>query len=119
MDTLLLVEDDPDFATLVTLALQDAYALDHVDTLRAAIAALERRRYAGILCDLTLPDSRGLGTVYHLLLHGRGLPIVAWTAAHGAACTGQGYVVLDKTALDWATLGDTVRQLLGSRPQAQ
>ena len=66
----LLIEDNPGDARLVREGLRDAGAhgvtVDHVGTIRAAIAKLEEGEYEVILLDLNLPDGDGLDSVVTL-----------------------------------------------------
>jgi len=59
----LLVEDDPDHALFVKLALTDAdltsFELEHVDCLAAAKESLDRKAHDVVLLDLGLPDASG------------------------------------------------------------
>ena len=69
---LLLVEDNPADADLVRIALADTELsdeqLEHRTSLRDALALLETgRKFAAILLDLSLPDSRGFETLRRLL----------------------------------------------------
>ena len=69
---LLLVEDNPADAELVRLALRDTElhdeALEVTATLRDTLALLAAgRKFAAVLLDLSLPDSRGFDTLRRLL----------------------------------------------------
>ena len=58
---MLLVEDNEDAASAMTLSLEYmGYAVTHAPTLRAAIAASEREPFDVIVTDLGLPDGSGL-----------------------------------------------------------
>jgi DNA-binding NtrC family response regulator len=99
-----VVEDERSLVHLLTTALQDHYRLTHVSRLTDAIAALEHEAYVGVLLDLNLPDSQGLDTIQRLQEHCGAIPVVAWTGMLGMPRHGPGYVVCDKTGLDWAHL---------------
>ncbi len=65
--SILLVEDDAQFAELVRAQLRRMpwvqSRLEVVATLRAALAKLEGESFGLVLCDLNLPDSKGLDTL--------------------------------------------------------
>jgi len=80
----LLVEDDPGDAGLVSYALREerapAFTVVHCSTLSAAIEKLKGDRvFDVVLLDLSLPDSFGLETVTRMLDVAPRLPIVIMT----------------------------------------
>lgn len=61
----LLVEDNPGDARLIVEMLREAsdeFDLQQVDSLKAALAELDRAAVDVVLLDLGLPDSQGLET---------------------------------------------------------
>ncbi len=88
MDThlinLLLVEDNPGDARLVREMLAEAssgsagpaFNITHVGRLSQALAAVNTDRFDLVLLDLSLPDSRGLETLYQILKVVDELPVV-------------------------------------------
>lgn len=102
----LLVEDDPDDAALVRRALRGApFAVVWRERL---VLALERLNAGGldvILCDLHLPDSRGLETVQRLKAQARGVPIVVLT---GSAGTEDGIEAVRAGAQDYLSKDELV-----------
>ncbi|GAB3781808.1 hybrid sensor histidine kinase/response regulator [Dyella agri] len=85
---LLLVEDDPIVAAVITgLLQQQGHAACHVANGLLALAELDRNRYDAVLLDLDLPGVDGF-QVARLIRQretGRHLPIVAVTARSGEA----------------------------------
>lgn len=78
--TILLIEDDPDFAHLIRAALnEDTFEIRTATTLAAALAMLQQFRPEAILADLTLPDSSGFDTFLRVKKHAPGIPIVLLT----------------------------------------
>ncbi|HXM43772.1 MAG TPA: response regulator [Bryobacteraceae bacterium] len=84
--SVLLVEDDPDYAALVQQWLDGAgrdpgFLLSWTDSLSSALSRLTRGGIDIVLLDLSLPDSQGIGTF--LTLHSRcsGVPVIVLTAA--------------------------------------
>lgn len=76
---ILLVEDDPLFANLVTSILAEAspnLEVEYVPRLSAALARLARDRIGLILADLSLPDSSGPTTVRFLRRAAPMVPII-------------------------------------------
>ena len=83
---LLLVEDDPIVAAVVTgLLQQQGHAACHVANGLLALAELERNRYDAVLLDLDLPGVDGFQVARLIRQRGTGqrLPIVAVTARSG------------------------------------
>ncbi len=78
--TILLIEDDPDFAQLIRAALaEDTFEIRPAATMAAALAQLEKFRPEAILADLNLPDSSGFDTFLRVKKHAQGVPIVVLT----------------------------------------
>jgi Flp pilus assembly CpaE family ATPase len=78
--TILLIEDDPDFAQLIRAALsEDTFEIRPAKTMAAALALLEQFKPEAILADLTLPDSSGFDTFLRVKKHAPGIPIVVLT----------------------------------------
>ena len=79
----LLVEDNPGYARLLTELLRDAGAdhlkMVHVDRLAAAIERLDRDSFDVMLLDLSLPDADGLDTLVRAHAHAPKIPIVVLT----------------------------------------
>ncbi len=80
---ILLVEDSPSDARLVTESLRDAWAsrfqLEHVESLTEAVQLINSRHFDVILLDLMLPDSQGLDTVTQTHNHAPQVPIIVLT----------------------------------------
>ena len=75
----LLVEDDPRFASLVRSALTESRAnfeIETVSRLSTALAWLVREPTDLILADLDLPDSQGTGTIRFFKRAAPGLPLI-------------------------------------------
>jgi len=84
--SILLVEDDPDYATLVQQWLDGAghdpgFVLSWTESLSAAMSRLARGGIDIVLLDLGLPDSHGIETF--LALHSRcsGVPVIVLSSA--------------------------------------
>jgi signal transduction histidine kinase len=80
----LLVEDNPADAELVRIALEssahsDAFAVDHVERLRDALAFLSSREVDAVLLDLGLPDGAGVECIEKLRAEFPELPVVVFT----------------------------------------
>jgi PAS domain S-box-containing protein len=82
---ILLIEDDPDYATLMNVYVNEAcgaslrYALRGVERLEDGLRLLEREEFDIALLDLILPDSRGVETLDRLRRTAPGLPVVVLT----------------------------------------
>jgi PAS domain S-box-containing protein len=78
----LLVEDDPAYAALLTAELDaSAVQIQDVRSLAAARAALTSRSFDAIVLDLGLPDSQGLSTVEAMHAAAGDIPIVVLTSS--------------------------------------
>ncbi len=79
----MLVEDNPGDARLVVEALREAeefaLALEHADSLAAALQRASRGDIDVVLLDLGLPDSEGLATLERFHGHYPHIPVVALT----------------------------------------
>lgn len=81
----LLVEDDPDSAFLISLHLSEAcgdsvrFTLQTAESLAGGLDCLAREDYDAILLDLMLPDSRGLKTLEGVRDKAADIPIVILT----------------------------------------
>lgn len=81
----LLIEDDPDSAFLVSLHLNEAcgetmrFTLQTAATLAQGVELLGREAYDAVLLDLLLPDSQGLETFLALRARAPETPIVILT----------------------------------------
>jgi Flp pilus assembly CpaE family ATPase len=88
--SVLLVEDDPDYATLVQQWLDsdgnDArFVLNWTDSLSSALARLARGGIDVVLLDLSLPGSQGIETFAALSSRCPGVPVIVLTAADSEA----------------------------------
>ncbi|CAN5391499.1 hypothetical protein BH10PSE19_BH10PSE19_09130 [soil metagenome] len=80
---ILLIEDNPGDARLVTELLKEATSvttnISQVSTLRAANINFQQHKYDVVLLDLNLPDSRGIETVTKAREIVKNVPIVVMT----------------------------------------
>ena len=77
---LLVVEDEPELGELLRIGLtRRGFAVDVVDTLGDAWAAVAATRYDTLLLDLRLPDGDGLELVRHVRGRRDGTPILVTT----------------------------------------
>jgi Flp pilus assembly CpaE family ATPase len=84
--SVLLVEDDPDYATLVQQWLDGTghnpqFALSWTDSLSSALSRLARGGIDIVLLDLSLPDSQGMDTFAALTSRCPNVPVIVLTAA--------------------------------------
>ncbi|MGA2737825.1 MAG: response regulator [Bryobacteraceae bacterium] len=84
--SVLLVEDDPDYAALVQQWLGGAgnhpgFALSWTDSLSSALNRLARRGIDIVLLDLSLPDSQGIDTFLALSGQCAGVPVIVLSAS--------------------------------------
>src|ERR1700683_4297336 len=82
----LLVEDDPDYATLVHQWLDGTghdpgFVLSWTDSLSSAVGRLARGGIDIVLLDLALPDSQGIGTFLTLRSRCAGIPVIVLSSA--------------------------------------
>jgi diguanylate cyclase (GGDEF)-like protein/PAS domain S-box-containing protein len=120
-DNLLLIEDDPNDATLVRRALTNTrfgpFRIEWVKNLSDGLERLSKGRIDAVLTDLSLPDSQGMDTLDKLLLAAPHVPILVLSGAeeediasqtvqHGA----QDY--FPKSHLDGHTLSRALRNMI-------
>jgi len=84
--SVLLVEDDPDYATLVqqwldTAGGQPGFALNWTESLSSAMSRLARGGIDIVLLDLGLPDSHGIETFMALRSRCSGVPVILLSSA--------------------------------------
>ena len=84
--SVLLVEDDPDYATLVQQWLEGSggdarFVLSWTDSLSSALARLARGGIDVVLLDLSLPGTQGMETFAALSSRCPGVPVIVLTAA--------------------------------------
>lgn len=110
---LLLVEDNPGDARLIQEMLREAgreaFRIDLVSTLASARAAVQETDYHIILLDLSLPDSFGLETLFHLLEETEEAPIIVLTGFDDEQL---GIRAVQEGAQDYLLKGDVDGKLL-------
>jgi DNA-binding response OmpR family regulator len=78
---LLVVEDQPDIARLVSASISRAgYVVDTVGTAEDALAAVKLARYSLVLLDRRLPDGDGVSLLPAIRAAHRGVAIIVLTA---------------------------------------
>src|SRR5579871_6897112 len=80
----LLIEDDPDYAELVTQWLSPAaerFQLSWTDSLAPGLSRLAAGNVDVVLLDLNLPDSEGLVTFTAIRKRAPGIPVIILSAA--------------------------------------
>lgn len=104
---ILLVEDNPADARRVKEMLREAepewITLTHAEQLREAVGLLQRQGFDAILLDLSLPDSKGLGTFVQAQAAAHDVPIVVLSELmdeevqlRAVAAGAQDYLIKDK-----------------------
>src|SRR5438552_1740569 len=77
---LLLIEDDPAWATIVNVNLvrgdSPEFSLEAASRLGEALRFLDAKAFDLVLTDLTLPDSAGLGTFHAIHSRAPNVPVV-------------------------------------------
>lgn len=83
---ILLVEDSPQEARLIQEEVSDlvdvSFELIWVDSLSKGIEKLKEKIIDVILLDLTLPDSKGIETLFKLQAHERKIPVIILTSLY-------------------------------------
>jgi DNA-binding NtrC family response regulator len=119
----LIVEDDPALAQMLTLQFEDAgFRVDHVPRCREALDRLESDPVDLVLLDQQLPDGRGTDLIGPILELDPGLPIVMMTGQHDLELAIE---AIQRGAADFVhkpikadELEETMRRLLHQRDQA-
>ena len=111
---LLLVEDGAADALLLQNMLaevnEESFEVTHVELMADAVNRLANQAFDAILLDLSLPDSRGVGTVAQVNAAAPHLPIVVMT---GLDDGDTGTEALRQGAQDFLTKGQVGGRLLG------
>lgn len=95
----LVVDDDPDFRTLVCLHLGDlGIGVAAADSAQQALELLAARPVALVLTDLRMPGMDGAALRARLTRERPGLPVVLWSgsASDGEDVLAKGVTVLDQ-----------------------
>lgn len=102
--TVLIVEDDPDCAAVVGefLQTQDEWLVSVVDTLQAALDAVQNQDWDLMFLDINLPDSKGLDTFFKICDKAPQTSIVVMT---GESEKNQARRALQAGAQDFLTKG--------------
>jgi len=109
----LLIEDNPGDARLIQFMLEEAaggvFELEHVERLEEGLKRLAEGPVGVVLCDLSLPDSRGLGTFAKL--HGQApqVPIIVLSGLNDTTVAVQ---AVHEGAQDYLIKGQVDGQLL-------
>ena len=89
----------------------------------AAIAALDRKRYDAVLCDLMMPEVDGFGVIEHALRHGRAGAVIILTAAGSIPLAVQamraGAADLLTKPFDRAILQSTLKRVCAGQPMSE
>ena len=102
---ILLVEDNPGDARLVTEMLKDSdllFTLTHASRLEEALKFLNNERFDITLLDIELPDSHGLSGLEKIIAHGPGMPVLVLT---GMDDENLGMQAVQKNAEDYIVKG--------------
>ena len=79
--TILLVEDDPSIATVITAALEaEGLGVERRETLAGRDAALAGGEFAALLTDVVLPDGDGIATLAQVREQRPQLPVIVLSA---------------------------------------
>ncbi len=121
---ILLVEDKPDDIRLIGDMLADqppgTYEIQQASRIHEALIHLHEERFAAVLLDLFLPDSRGLHTFKHVMTAAPDLPIIILAglaeevlASQAVQSGAQDYLV--KEELTSALLVRAIRSAIGRK----
>jgi two-component system nitrogen regulation response regulator GlnG len=81
MAKILLVEDDPAIATVVTTALDDeGFTVDQTDSIRGRDKLLEHSNYAVMLTDVVLSDGDGIASLATVQSRAPAMPVIVLSA---------------------------------------
>lgn len=115
----LVVDDDPDYRTMLRMQLEIRHQLDVVGEAgdgNEALAFLEHTTPDAMVLDLMMPGMDGYETIVHLQERHPELPVVAYTAVTGRQaqehCERHGIPLLRKSG-DTTLLVDMLREIVG------
>ncbi len=81
MAKILLVEDDPAIATVITTALEDeGFAVDRTESIAGRDALLSGGAYAAMLTDVVLADGDGIATLDRVKASAPAMPVIVLSA---------------------------------------
>jgi DNA-binding response OmpR family regulator len=131
MAYLLIVDDDPEFASSVATVCQaEGHQVATVHTPDQALASVAERRPDGILLDVMFPEdpTAGFQVAREIRRKFGEIPILLLTAVNQEFPLGFSHKDIDgnwlpvadflEKPMDFAVLREKVRQLVGSRPAA-
>jgi two-component system, cell cycle sensor histidine kinase and response regulator CckA len=111
--TVLVVEDNPDHAEMITVMLARArgsgWCVDRVPDLGSGLQWLSRQRPDVVLLDLNLPDSRGMDSVIRVCARVPEVPVVVVTAYNDDAT---GLAAMQSGAQDYLIKGQFEEAIL-------
>lgn len=92
--TILVVDDEPSIREVLVTYLEHAwaprgYAVESVDSGKAALAAAQRRRPALVLLDIEMPGMDGVTALKSLRALDPGIPVIVLTANESARVAGE------------------------------
>jgi pilus assembly protein CpaE len=125
--TVLLIEDNPEYAALVQRWLSPKedieFVLNWADSLLAGLNRLDKGNVDAILLDLGLPDSRGFETFTTTKLHASGIPILILSGSETESLAlqkiqqgAEDYYIM-KSACDGTLLVKALRHAVGRSSQ--
>ncbi len=122
--SVLLVEDDPSIAIVITAALEDeGFKVTHCETIRDRDALLRENEYAALVTDVMLPDGDGIETLGSIRDLHPDLPIIILSAQNtldtAVRATDTGAFEYFPKPFDIDELARTVRQAVGVRQKGK
>jgi two-component system, NtrC family, nitrogen regulation response regulator GlnG len=117
---ILLVEDDPSIAIVITAALEDeGLAVTHCETIAQRDALLARGDFSALVTDVMLPDGDGIDSLVRIQRDHPGLPVVILSAQNtldtAVRASDTGAFEYFPKPFDIDELVRTVRQAVGAR----
>jgi two-component system nitrogen regulation response regulator GlnG len=117
--TVLLVEDDPSIALVITAALEaEGFSVTHCETIAERDKLLVDRRFAALVTDVMLPDGDGIDSLGEVHRRHQDMPIVILSAQNtldtAVRATDTGAFEYFPKPFDIDELARTVRQAVGS-----
>jgi two-component system nitrogen regulation response regulator GlnG len=118
--SVLLVEDDPSIALVITAALEaDGFAVTHCETLAQRDALLREREFSALVTDVMLPDGDGIESLAAVRQDHPDLPVVILSAQNtldtAVRASDTGAFEYFPKPFDIDELVRTVRQAVGTR----